>query len=129
MKNSQRYIYDIGQGRLKDTKEVDEQTATDTELYNNLQNDPVRYVDVMTHKYDNNKKPKDYPRKIVVPTRKVTDQTPAKNKEISHGEPIDVQELSKDVDGVTLLGEQSVREGLDPSGWPIAHSREIVHVN
>ncbi len=98
MKNSQRYIYDIGQGGLKDTKEVDEQTATDTELYNNLQNDPVRYVDVMTHKYDNNKKPKDYPRKIVVPTRKVTDQTPAKNKEISHGEPIDVQELSKDID-------------------------------
>ena len=33
-----------------------------------------------------------------MPTRKVTDQTHAKNKKISHGEPIDIQELSKDID-------------------------------
>jgi hypothetical protein len=36
---------------------------------------------------------------------------------------------AKYVDGVTLMGEQSVREGLDPSGWPIACSMEDVHVN
>ncbi len=35
---------------------------------------------------------------------------------------------AKYVDGVTVLGEQSVREGLDSSGWPIAHSREGVPV-
>jgi hypothetical protein len=35
---------------------------------------------------------------------------------------------AKYVDGVTVLGEQSVREGLDSSGRPIAHSREGVPV-
>jgi hypothetical protein len=35
---------------------------------------------------------------------------------------------AKYVDGVTVLGEQSVREGLDSSGWPITHSREEVPV-
>ena len=42
-----------------------EETATDQQLYNNLINDPVRYVDVMKHRYgDTKKQPKDYPRKI-----------------------------------------------------------------
>ena len=31
---------------------------------------------------------------------------------------------AKYVDGVTLMGEQSVRDGLDSSGWPIVHSME-----
>jgi len=35
---------------------------------------------------------------------------------------------AKYVDGVTVLGEQSVREGLDSSGRPIPHSREGVSV-
>ena len=36
---------------------------------------------------------------------------------------------AKYVDGVTLMGEQSVREGLDSSGWPIAHSMENAPVH
>ena len=36
---------------------------------------------------------------------------------------------AKYVDGVTLLGEQSVREGLDSSGWPITHSMENAPVH
>ena len=36
---------------------------------------------------------------------------------------------AKYVDGVTVLGEQSVREGLDSSGLPIAHSIENAAVH
>ena len=74
-----------------------EQTATDQELYNNLKNDPVRYIDVMKHRYgDTEKKPKDYPRKIDIPKRTVPG--PTKNKKIFHGEPVDVESISKDMD-------------------------------
>ena len=52
--------------RIVDGKEpLTEKTATDQQLYNNLTNDPARYVDVMNHRYDNTKQPKDYPRKII----------------------------------------------------------------
>jgi len=42
-----------------------EQTATDTELYATLKNDPARYVSIMTGRYDGTPMPKDFPRKIV----------------------------------------------------------------
>ena len=46
-------------------KIIDEAKATDSELYTSLKNDPARYVEVMTHKYDGTKKPKDYPKEII----------------------------------------------------------------
>lgn len=85
-----------------------EQTATDQELYNNLKNDPVRYVDVMNYRHgDTTKQPRDYPRKINPPevvksnfgNVKIIDQPkPVKNKKIFHGKPIDVESISKDMD-------------------------------
>ena len=58
-------------------KIIDEAKATDSELYQHLQNDPARYVEVMTHKYDGTKKPKDYPREI---TKIVKVEKPQKPK-------------------------------------------------
>ena len=61
----------------QDLKKIDEAKATDSELYTSLKNDPARYVEVMTHKYDGTKKPKDYPREI---TRIVKVEKPKKPK-------------------------------------------------
>ena len=43
-------------------KFINEETATDNELYAKLKNDPLRYTQVMGHKYDGKAKPKNYPR-------------------------------------------------------------------
>ena len=85
--------------RTKEEKK-NEQTATDTELYQSLQNDPARYTKIMSGRYDGNPMPKDYPRKIAVPTRKVTAPASTKNKKIFHGEPIDVESISKDINNL-----------------------------
>ena len=50
MKTSQKYVYDIGAGGLKNTKTgkvniFNEENATDAELYASLKNDPARYVE------------------------------------------------------------------------------------
>ena len=78
---------------------LNEENATDLELYKSMQNDPVRYTKIMSGRYDGNPMPKDYPRKIAVPTRKVTAPASTKNKKIFHGEPIaiDVKNLSKGI--------------------------------
>ena len=54
---------------------IDEARATDAELYRHLQNDPARYTEVMTHRYDGTKKPKNYPKEI---TRIVKVEKPKK---------------------------------------------------
>ena len=54
---------------------INEASATDSELYANLQNDPARYTEVMTHRYDGTKKPKNYPKEI---TRIVKVEKPKK---------------------------------------------------
>ena len=82
MKTSQKYVYDINAGGLKNTKTgkvniFNEENATDAELYQHLQNDPARYTEVMTHRYDGTKKPKNYPKEI---TRIVKVEKPKKPK-------------------------------------------------
>ena len=82
MKTSQKYVYDIGAGGLKNTKTgkvniFNEENSTDAELYQPLQNDPARYVEIMTHKFDGTKKPKNYPKEI---TRIVKVEKPKKPK-------------------------------------------------
>ena len=57
---------------------INEASATDSELYANLQNDPARYTEVMTHRYDGTKKPKNYPKEI---TRIVKVEKPKKDAE------------------------------------------------
>ena len=79
---------------------LNEENATDLELYKSMQNDPVRYTKIMSGRYDGNPMPKDYPRKIAVPTRKVTAPASTKNKKIFHGEPIDVESISKDINNL-----------------------------
>ena len=63
----------------QDLKKIDEAKATNSELYTNLKNDPVRYTEVVTHKYDGTKKPKDYPKEI---TRIVKVEKPKKVAEV-----------------------------------------------
>ena len=80
MKTSQKYVYDVAAGGLKNTKTgkvniFNEENATDAELYQHHQKDPARYIEVMTHKYDGTKKPKNYPKEI---TRIVKVEKPKK---------------------------------------------------
>ena len=100
---------------------LNEENATDLELYKSMQNDPVRYTKIMSGRYDGNPMPKDYPRKIAVPTRKVTAPAPTKNKKIFHGEPIDVESISKDMDKLTAnsitinpIPAPDLRKRIDP---------------
>ena len=100
---------------------LNEENATDLELYKSMQNDPVRYTKIMSGRYDGNPMPKDYPRKIAVPTRKVTAPASTKNKKIFHGEPIDVESISKDMDKLTAnsitinpIPAPDLRKRIDP---------------
>jgi hypothetical protein len=103
---------------------INEETATDAELYQHL--DGVRYINVMRGRYDGTPMPRDYPRKIVraqpkkieVPTRKVTAPAPTNNKKIFHGKPvaIDVKDLSKGIinPAPVVAKAPDLRKKVDP---------------
>ena len=95
---------------------LNEQNATDQELYQSLQNDPARYTKIMSGRYDGNPMPKDFPRKIDTPKRTVP--KPTKNKKIYHGEPvvIDVKDHSKGIinPAPVVAKAPNLRKKVDP---------------
>ena len=108
----------------QDLKKIDEAKATDSELYTSLKNDPARYVEVMTHKYDGTKKPKDYPREI---TRivKVEKPQPEKPKLKPKPKPFEIeydwklapwQDYPEDDDVKKLVSQPSV-EASNSEWW------------
>ena len=97
---------------------LNEENATDLELYKSMQNDPVRYTTIMAGRYDGIPMPKDYPKNLEVPTRKVTAPAPTKNKKIFHGKPvaIDVEDLSKGIinPAPVVAKAPDLRKKVDP---------------
>ena len=96
-----------------------EQTATDTELYATLKNDPARYVSIMTGRYDGTPMPKDFPRKIVR-------AQPKKQKPASMGRgtgPVIRVASGPDPDAeqheyILNMFDRAIQEGLIPKGTP-----------
>ena len=105
-----------------------EQTATDTELYATLKNDPARYVSIMTGRYDGTPMPKDFPRKIVR-------AQPKKQKPASTGRapgPVIRVASSPDPEAerheyILNMFDRAIQEGLVPKGTPFEKFEKNFH--
>ncbi len=109
-------------------KELTEKTATDTELYATLQNDPARYTKIMTGRYDGTPMPKDFPRKIVR-------AQPVRQKPRSTGRapgPVIRVASSPDPEAerheyILNMFDRATQEGLVPKGTPFEKFEKNFH--
>ena len=109
-------------------KELTEKTATDTELYATLQNDPARYTKIMTGRYDGTPMPKDFPRKIVR-------AQPVRQKPRSMGRgprPVIRVASSPDPEAerheyILNMFDRAIQEGLVPKGTPFEKFEKNFH--
>ena len=91
-----------------------EQTATDTELYATLQNDPARYSKIMTGRYDGTPMPKDFPRAIVRQKPRSTGRGPRPVIRVASSPDPEAERHEY----ILNMFDRAIQEGLVPKGTP-----------
>ena len=100
-----------------------EQTATDTELYATLQNDPARYVSIMTGRYDGNPMPKDFPRAIVRQKPRSTGRGPRPVIRVASSPDPEAERHEY----ILNMFDRAIQEGLVPKGTPFEKFEKNFH--
>ena len=104
-------------------KELTEQTATDTELYATLQNDPARYTKIMTGRYDGTPMPKDFPRAIVRQKPRSTGRGPGHMIRVASSPDPEAERHEY----ILNMFDRAIQEGLVPKGTPFEKFEKNFH--
>ena len=104
-------------------KELTEQTATDTELYATLQNDPARYTKIMTGRYDGTPMPKDFPRAIVRQKPRSMGRGPGHMIRVASSPDPEAERHEY----ILNMFDRAIQEGLVPKGTPFEKFEKNFH--
>ena len=104
-------------------KELTEQTATDTELYATLQNDPARYTKIMTGRYDGTPMPKDFPRTIVRQKPRSMGRGPRPVIRVASSPDPEAERHEY----ILNMFDRAIQEGLVPKGTPFEKFEKNFH--
>ena len=104
-------------------KELTEKTATDTELYATLQNDPARYTKIMTGRYDGTPMPKDFPRAIVRQKPRSTGRAPGPMIRVASSPDPEAERHEY----ILNMFDRAIQEGLVPKGTPFEKFEKNFH--
>jgi len=100
-----------------------EQTATDTELYATLKNDPARYVSIMTGRYDGTPMPKDFPRAIVRQKPRSMGRGPGPMIRVASSPYPEAERHEY----ILNMFDRAIQEGLVPKGTPFEKFEKNFH--
>ena len=104
-------------------KELTEKTATDTELYATLKNDPARYVSIMTGRYDGTPMPKDFPRAIVRQKPRSMGRGPGPVIRVASSPDPEAERHEY----ILNMFDRAIQEGLVPKGTPFEKFEKNFH--